>query len=64
MSYKGENNMQLLIAWDLVPTESNIDLFDKVDINSLLGNKLLLLWNSADVRIFNLEVPLSDKKIL
>jgi poly-gamma-glutamate synthesis protein (capsule biosynthesis protein) len=52
----------LLIAGDLVPTESNIELFKKGDISKLLGNKLLSLWNSVDVRIFNLEVPITDNE--
>lgn len=54
--------MNLLIAADLVPTKSNIDLFKKADVSSLLGEELLSTWNSADIRIFNLEVPLVDKK--
>lgn len=54
--------MKLLIGGDLVPTQSNIDLFNKADITALLGEELLALWNSADMRIFNLEVPLVDKE--
>jgi hypothetical protein len=54
--------MQLLIAGDLVPTKSNIGLFNKADTNSLLGEQLLSIWGSADMRIFNLEVPLTDKE--
>lgn len=54
--------MQLIIGGDLVPTQSNIDLFINVDITALLGEELLSLWNSADIRIFNLEVPLIDKE--
>ena len=54
--------MQLLIAGDLVPTQSNIDLFNKADMRSLLGDKLLPLWNFSDIRIFNLEAPLTDKE--
>jgi len=53
--------MQIIIAGDLVPTISNSDLFITADVNSLLGDKLLLLWNQADIRIFNLEAPLTDK---
>lgn len=56
------NKIQLIIGGDLVPTQSNIDLFNKADINSLLGEGLLSLWNSADMRIFNLEVPLTDNE--
>jgi len=54
--------MQLLLAGDLVPTQSNIDLFSNADITALLGEGLLSLWNTADIRIFNLEVPLTDKE--
>lgn len=54
--------MQLIIAGDLVPTQSNIDLFNKADTKSLLGEELYSLWESTDMRIFNLEVPLTDKE--
>jgi poly-gamma-glutamate capsule biosynthesis protein CapA/YwtB (metallophosphatase superfamily) len=54
--------MQLLIAGDLVPSQSNIDLFKNADSKALLGEKLLSLWNSADARVFNLEVPLADRE--
>jgi len=54
--------MQLLLAGDLVPTQSNVDLFSNADITALLGEWLLSLWNTADMRIFNLEVPLTDKE--
>lgn len=54
--------MQLLIAGDLVPTESNIDLFSNADLDSLLGEELLLLWNLADIRVFNLETPIADNE--
>lgn len=54
--------MQLIIAGDLVPTQSNTYLFNEADIKSLLGEGLVSLWNSADMRIFNLEVPLTDQK--
>lgn len=54
--------MNIIIAGDLVPTKSNIDLFNNADINALIGDELANVWNSADVRIFNLEVPLTDKE--
>ena len=54
--------MQLLLAGDLVPTKSNLDLFRVADTKALLGEELLLLWNSVEMRIFNLEVPLTDKE--
>lgn len=55
-------NNSLLIAGDLVPTKTNFDLFRKANIIELLGAELFALWNSAENRIFNLEVPLADKE--
>ena len=52
--------MILFIAGDLAPTKSNIQLFGNADIGALLGKELYALWNSADLRIFNLETPLAD----
>lgn len=52
--------MQILIAGDLAPTKSNIELFENKDIKTLFGDELLSLWNSSHIRIFNLEVPLCD----
>ena len=54
--------MTIIIAGDLVPTKSNIELFNNADIEKLLGEGLLSIWYNADIRIFNLEVPLSDKE--
>jgi poly-gamma-glutamate synthesis protein (capsule biosynthesis protein) len=54
--------MQILIAGDLVPTISNIDLFNKADTKSLLGDELHAIWNYVDMRIFNLEAPLTHKE--
>lgn len=53
--------MELLVAADLVPTSLNIELFNRADLKSLLGEELLSIWNSADARIFNLETPLVDQ---
>jgi len=52
----------MLIAGDLVPTKSNMDLFSSANVEALLGGELLSIWNSADKRIFNLEVPLADNE--
>ena len=52
----------ILIAGDLVPTQSNIDLFSNAGITALFGEELLSLWNTTDIRIFNLEVPLTDNE--
>ena len=40
--------MQLIIAGDLVPTKSNIELFRNADVSSLLGDELYSLWNKGD----------------
>lgn len=52
--------MKLLIGGDLVPTKSNIALFESADVGALLGEDLHKLLSNADYRIFNLEVPLTD----
>lgn len=54
--------MQLIIGGDLVPTQSNIDLFSHGDTNTLFGEELLSLWNAPNLHIFNLEVPITDKQ--
>lgn len=54
--------MRLLIGGDLVPTQSNVSLFNQADTISLLGDELHSIWNSVDMRIFNLEVPLVDNE--
>jgi len=53
--------LKILIRGDLVPTESNYDLFGKGDVETLLGKELLNIWRDSDIRIFNLEVPLTDE---
>lgn len=52
--------MNILIGADLVPTDSNIELFASGDAEGLLGEDLKRLLADADYRIFNLEVPLTD----
>lgn len=54
--------MILLIAGDLVPTKSNIELFNNSNVKSLIGDALFSLLDSTDVRIFNLEVPITDEE--
>ena len=53
--------MKVLIGADVVPTESNFDLFSEGNRSKLLGEELDKIWSSADIRIFNLEVPIYDK---
>lgn len=54
--------MKIIFGADLVPTEANFKLFEDADIGALLGNELNDVLTSADYRIFNLELPLTDKK--
>lgn len=52
--------MNILIAADLVPTRSNEKKFEDNNLESLLGEKLLRIWNEANFRIFNLEAPITN----
>lgn len=52
--------MSILIGADLVPTDTNKELFMKGDASTLVGEDLLSVLLSADYRIFNLEVPLTN----
>ena len=49
--------MNILIGADIVPTKTNEDFFIKSD-KSLIGDELYSILETADYRIFNLEVPL------
>ena len=53
--------MKVLIGADLVPTETNTELFAAGDVRELVGDALLEILRSADLRVFNLELPLTDK---
>ncbi|HFD2030269.1 TPA: CapA family protein [Clostridium perfringens] len=53
--------MEIIIGGDLVPTESNINLFNNGDIDELIGKDLKLILNKAHITCFNLEVPLTNK---
>lgn len=53
--------MNILIGADIVPTKGNTKYFEKGDIKHLLGEQLAAVLENADYRIFNLEIPLTDK---
>lgn len=53
---------RIIIGADLVPTEKNYQYFKGGDAESLVGTEILKKLNNADFTIFNLEVPLTDKK--
>ena len=44
-----------------MPTKSNVELFEKGDIDTLIGSELKDIILNADYRIFNLEIPLTDE---
>ena len=52
---------RIIIGADLVPTESNEELFKIGDVRTLIGAELLEKLNNADYTIFNLEVPLANE---
>ncbi|MFA5383170.1 MAG: CapA family protein [Eubacteriales bacterium] len=56
------NTIQIIIGGDLAPTKSNVELFNRGDILTLIGAELMDIINKCDFRIFNLEVPLTDKE--
>lgn len=53
---------KIIIGADLVPTESNYNYFKGCETEYLIGKKITEKLNNADFTIFNLEVPLTDKK--
>ena len=50
----------MIIGGDIVPTETNYDIFAAGDVQHLAGEALLAELRAADFRIFNLETPLTD----
>ena len=52
----------LLIGADVVPTISNYNFFITGNTDELLGKELKKIFNEADYRIVNLEVPLVNTK--
>ena len=53
---------KIIIGADLVPTESNYSYFKEAETQYLVGKKIIEKLNNADFTIFNLEVPLTDRK--
>jgi len=54
--------LKILSGGDLVPTESNFELFNSANTAELFGVDLLEVLKKADFRVFNLEVPLTDQE--
>lgn len=57
-------NVKIIIGADFVPTDSNRSLFEKEEMNELFGKELLEELKSGDLRIFNLEAPITNAKEL
>lgn len=54
--------MYLLIGADIVPTDSNVELFKTGNRRKLVGEEIEKILANASYRIFNLEIPLTDKE--
>ena len=54
--------MKILIGADIVPTATNQGLFENAETERLVDHGLRGVLQHADYRIFNLEVPLTDKE--
>lgn len=52
--------MKVIIGGDLVPTNRNLNLFVEAKVEKLIGKELLTILNDSDIRIYNLETPISD----
>lgn len=51
---------RIIIGGDVVPTAVNVDSFISGDVRALIGDELKEIFDRADFRVFNLEVPLTD----
>lgn len=52
--------MKLLFGADLAPTVTNFELFSAGNVEALVGQSLIDVLGEADLRVFNLELPLTD----
>lgn len=55
-------NVEIIIGGDIVPTDSNIKFFENGRISEIIDKEILNILTNADIRIFNLETPICDKK--
>lgn len=53
--------MSILIGADIVINNNNSSCFESYNIENVIDINLLQLLNTSDYKIFNLEVPLTDK---
>lgn len=52
--------MKVVICGDLVPTESNMDLFEQAAAEQIIGQELVEVFKNSDVCLCNLETPAVD----
>lgn len=52
--------MKIVIGADIVPTVSNMDLFENGMVDELIGKELHSILQGCVFSIFNLEVPITD----
>ena len=50
----------IIIGGDLAPTTSNYSIFENADLLTLLGEDLIEIFKYANLKIFNLELPLTQ----
>lgn len=53
--------MRILIGADLIPTDSNVDLFKSGKAEEIVGKEMKDVLDKADFRIFNLECAIADQ---
>jgi len=53
--------MKIIIGADLVPTDSNVHLFNEGNVEAIVGKEMKEILDSADYRIFNLEIALTNE---
>ncbi len=53
---------KLIIGADIVPTPSNQTIFENAHMEQIIDDGLFDVLKNADYRVFNLEVPLTDKE--
>lgn len=54
--------MKMIIGADIAPTQSNQRFFSEGKIDKIVSEELLRLLSSYDLRVFNLECPLTDSE--
>ena len=55
------NKVSIIIGGDIVPTSSNLELFESGQITEIVSEEIMEYLENSDIRIFNLETPICDK---